>query len=276
MSWRSVKGAAGRLATAEYGDGELAIVLGGGPGLSCDYLLPLGEWLGEMGFRAVCFAYRGVRPSSWPVPSTFRLDDLADDVDAIREAYGSERAHIVAHSFGGYVAWALLARPDEVASLTLVAACAPTREAIVAGHRNLRDRIAGVLGAGRPAAASGTARFLADARAYRHDPTAPLPAALAATTFDADVHAAVMAADHDFAVLPDNAARFEGRATVLVGESDPLGLTVARANVSALARADVRFEVIPAAGHFPWLEVSSQRQFRATLVRGARRLLNPA
>lgn len=273
MRWRSVDGRAGTLATASFGDGELAIVLGGGPGLSCDYLLPLGQLLGELGFRAVCFHYRGVAASAWPAPPSFRLVDLADDVDAIREAYGAERAHIVAHSFGGYVAWTLLARPPQVASLTLVAACAPNRAANAAGQRHLNDRIAAVLGSSRAPAADPTARFHADARAYLYDPTGPLPPALAATTLDREAHAAVMAAAHDYDALPGHASRFEGRAVVLVGERDPLGISVARANVSALERADVAFELIGAAGHFPWLEETSRAALRATLARTAAWLL---
>jgi pyruvate dehydrogenase E2 component (dihydrolipoamide acetyltransferase) len=49
-------------------------------------------------------------------------DAMADTVEAVREALGIERAHLVGHSMGGAVA-ALVAlrRPDRAASLTLVA-----------------------------------------------------------------------------------------------------------------------------------------------------------
>ncbi len=266
--WATVPGPAGPLLAAAAGRGELAVVLAGGPGLSCDYVLPLGELLIDVGFRVVCFHYRGVGGSAWPDPPGFSLEELARDVWAVVAAHGdpsAPRVHLVAHSFGGYVAWACLEDPERVASLTLLAACSPRMEANAAGDRALRRRIA-ALGALTPPT-EPTARFHTQARAYFHDPSEPLPPALSATTAHPDVHARVLAETNDMRSWPRWAGAFRGRAHLVWGQSDPLGVAVAEANRAALPNALVRAAVVPAAGHFPWLEQSGRAAFVATLHR---------
>lgn len=252
MVQRRVDGPAGALATWAVGDGEVTILLGGGPGLSWDYLFPLAERLADGGRAAVCFQQRGIAPSAWPDPFDFSLRAFADDVFAICDAYGAERAHLVAHSFGGYVAWTCLAQPERVCSLTLINACSPDGRANREGEAKLRRRLAGL-----PAAADATERFRAAVPAYFHAPPARLPRALRDTQVHTAVRDAVLAANNADTPLTAHAAAYAGPVRIFVGASDPLGFGVAEACREAMVRAAVRFEVIPRAGHFPWLEAGA-------------------
>ena len=85
-------------------------------------------WLKQVGalsdrFRLVLFDPRGTGET--PDPGTsFGPDDLADDVLAVMDAAGVERAHLVGHSLGAHLALLLAARwPDRVRR---VVAAAPT------------------------------------------------------------------------------------------------------------------------------------------------------
>ena len=253
VSWSQVPVGTATVATRSFGSGELAILIGGGPGMSCDYMLPLGEMLAELGMHAVCFQHRGVPPSSWP-DSGFSILRMADDVHAIREAYGGERVHIVAHSFGGYVAWAALGTPSGVASVTLFAPCSADRAANRVAEAGLGARLARV--AGRRGGTL-TERFQSELPAYLHDPELPVPAPLLRTTIHEQVHRSVLAAGTDYNQLATNARAYSGPATIFIGETDPLGLDLAHACVAGLERAETALVVLERAGHFPWLEASA-------------------
>lgn len=57
-----------------------------------------------------------------PGPPPYSLDDLAADTVGLLDAFGLSRAHVVGRSLGGTLAMRIaLARPERVASLTLVA-----------------------------------------------------------------------------------------------------------------------------------------------------------
>ena len=86
------------------------------------------SWLKQIGalsdrFRLLLFDPRGAGET--PDPGTpFTPDDLADDVVAAMDAAGIERAHLVGHSLGAYLALLIAARwPDRARR---VVAAAPT------------------------------------------------------------------------------------------------------------------------------------------------------
>ena len=70
-------------------------------------------------FRLVLLDNRGVGESAKP-PGPYTTRELAEDVAAVMDAAGVERAHVVGTSFGGMVAQELaLARPERVERLVL-------------------------------------------------------------------------------------------------------------------------------------------------------------
>ncbi|TVQ05815.1 MAG: alpha/beta fold hydrolase, partial [Balneolaceae bacterium] len=86
------------------GEGEPLIVLHGGPGLSHDYFLPHIELLSEE-VKVILFDQRGMGRSSVELDSTsFSLDLLVEDIEALRKELGIDAIHLMGHSWGGIVA----------------------------------------------------------------------------------------------------------------------------------------------------------------------------
>lgn len=268
LTWRFVRGPAGTLATRSWGEGELVILVGGGPGLGCAYLFPLAELVAELGFRAVCVQGRGIAPSAWPAPPTFSPEDMADDMVAVQQAYGAERAHWLVHSFGGHVAWAALRASHDLASVCFVNACPPTATA----NRRCTQRLQRCIAETRPhrqlvvSATDFATELERDWPAYVHDPAEPFPLALVATSFDAAVRTAVASEHRRRGAGPREKLRTNVRAAVLVGESDPFGIDAADAICGALHATNTMREVVPEVGHFPWLERGASH-FAAALER---------
>ena len=83
-------------------------------------------WLKQVGalstrFRLLLFDPRGVGETPDP-GAAFTPDDLADDVVTTMDAAGMERAHLVGHSLGAYLALLLAARwPDRARRVVAVA-----------------------------------------------------------------------------------------------------------------------------------------------------------
>ncbi|WP_298459310.1 alpha/beta fold hydrolase [uncultured Cellulomonas sp.] len=100
-------------------DGPVVVCLHGFPqdGSAFDAVAPL---LAAQGLRVLAPDQRGYSPGARPTGrAPYVLRELVDDVVALLDAAGVERAHVVGHDWGGAVAWALASRrADRVASLT--------------------------------------------------------------------------------------------------------------------------------------------------------------
>ena len=75
-------------------------------------------------FTCIAYDLRGHGQS--PVtPTPFSLDDLVDDLEALRETCGVDEIHIIGHSLGGMIGPAYARRfPEKVASLGLLSTAA--------------------------------------------------------------------------------------------------------------------------------------------------------
>jgi proline iminopeptidase len=105
------------LAYRVLGDGPPLVCLPGGPGRSVDYLGDLGG-LGQL----IQLDLRGVGLSPDPTdPTSFRVDRLVDDVEALRAHLDLDRMDLLAHSAGAVLATLYAAaHPDRVARLILI------------------------------------------------------------------------------------------------------------------------------------------------------------
>jgi len=103
----------------EEGNGELVVLVHGSLGDYRDWERQI-EPLSRSGFKAVAYSRRNHHPNPWQdYPPNYSLKTERDDLAWILKELG-ERAHLIGHSYGGYVA-ALVARdyPDLVKKLVI-------------------------------------------------------------------------------------------------------------------------------------------------------------
>jgi proline iminopeptidase len=101
------------------GEGRSVIMIHGGPGLGHYYLRPGMDRLAEK-FRVIYYDQRGSGRSE--VGDTGRMNPAGavDDLDAVREFFGIEKANIFGHSFGANIGLLYAAlHPDRIRSLVL-------------------------------------------------------------------------------------------------------------------------------------------------------------
>ncbi len=92
----------------EKGKGELVVLIHGSLGDYRDWKRQM-EPLSKSGFRALTYSRRNHYPNPWKdYPLNYSLKTERDDLVGILQELG-ERAHLIGHSYGGYVA-ALVAR----------------------------------------------------------------------------------------------------------------------------------------------------------------------
>jgi len=103
------------------GAGPLVVLLHGFPQFSYEYrhLIPA---LAGAGYRAVAPDMRGFGNTSRPARiEDYALRTLGDDVAALVDAFGEQKAHVLGHEWGGIVAAeAAMSHPDKVDRLILV------------------------------------------------------------------------------------------------------------------------------------------------------------
>lgn len=110
----------------EAGEGPLVVLLHGFPELWYSWRRQLAD-LAAAGFHAVAPDQRGYNLTAKPPGvESYRIGALGDDVVALVDRLGAERAHVVGHDWGGVVAWHLGARrPDRVDRLAVLNAPHP-------------------------------------------------------------------------------------------------------------------------------------------------------
>lgn len=117
-----------RLHCAEMGKGPLVLLLHGFPEcwVSWHHQLPA---LADAGFHAVAPDLRGYGKSDKPEGlDAYRVEVLARDVAHLVEALGEKRAHVVAHDWGGAIAWFFaMWYPERLDRLAILNAPHPAR-----------------------------------------------------------------------------------------------------------------------------------------------------
>jgi proline iminopeptidase len=111
------------------GDGaEVVIVVHGGAGLPHDYFHPMLSNLSRFA-RLVYFDRRGDMLAEGKSHQMASIDEMADDVDALRQALGLNRVTLLGHSFGGTIALNYALRhPEHVKRLILVSSAATVED----------------------------------------------------------------------------------------------------------------------------------------------------
>ncbi len=244
------------------GSGPPLLLLHGGPGLSFEYIDELGEELASE-FRVAAYQQRGLEPSTLNGP--FTIAQAIEDAVAVLDGLNWEQALVVGHSWGGQLALRLVAtQPDRLLGALAVDPLgvvgdggAGAFEAEVAARTPAKDRDRGRELDKRAMDGEGTQEdFLESLRlvwpAYFADPdnVPPMPPLrLSVQAYSGIINE--VTADTDRLAVALAAA--EVRYGVLAGGASPMPWgQAARATVELSPRAFLK--VVPAAGHFPWLD----------------------
>jgi pimeloyl-ACP methyl ester carboxylesterase len=118
----SANGLSFNLIEAGSSTGQLVLFLHGFPQFA-DSWLPILQPVAGAGFHAVAFDQRGYSPAARP-PNVedYRIEFLVSDTLTVADALGHSRFHLVAHDWGGLVAWQIAgAHPERLHSLTVLA-----------------------------------------------------------------------------------------------------------------------------------------------------------
>lgn len=200
-------------------------------------------------FRVVRYDTRGHGQS--PVPAgAYTIDDLADDVIALLDRLGIERAHLVGLSLGGMTSMRLAARnPERVDRLALLCTAAhlPPAEAWVERAATVRSQ-----GAGAVAAAVVQRWFTAEYLAAHPDVRAESEAMVAATPAQgyAGCCEAIAALD-----VRGDLASITAPTLAIAGADDP-ATPPAKLDEIAAGVKDGRLLVVPHAAHLANAEQS--------------------
>ena len=121
----------------------------GGPGYGLDYLEPIGD-MQTTGRQVVFYDQLGCGRSDEPAAGTrWSMPLFLAELQAVREAAGLERCHVLGHGWGGMVALEYaLGRPEGLASLVLsstVASVPQWRRALARLAAGLPEEISGPL-----------------------------------------------------------------------------------------------------------------------------------
>jgi pimeloyl-ACP methyl ester carboxylesterase len=225
------------------------IAIHGGPGNSSDYMVSL-EQLASSEFTVVNYDQRGTGQSTEPSEG-YAMDNYIADLEAVRQAVGAERVHLLGHSWGGLVALRYaVAHPQRVRSIILMGSGVLTPGASQAGQANRAERIAALQQQGiLPETLASLTDILP---AYFSDPNFDMPDELKNMDYNPSVEQMTWSAlgDYDFSAGVD---RLDHPVLLLWGEDDPFGMVYVEATQVALSAATVETVVLERCGHY-WHE----------------------
>jgi pimeloyl-ACP methyl ester carboxylesterase len=258
-----VETSAGSIAGTRVGKGPPALVLHGGPGLSGEYTEALALELADI-FDTIRYQQRGQEPTTVREPYT--VEAHIDDATAVLDGLGIERAWIIGHSWGGHLAMHLAAaRADRLLGLIVVD---PLGAVPDGGEKEFEEHLTKRLApevvqrvnaldaellAGRGGETEMTEIMRHVWPFYFADPAAapPMPPFRSSVS----VYSGTWESVHShFAAgtLISNLPRYSGRALFVHGRESPI--PPERSEESAHLIDGARLEILPGAGHFPWLE----------------------
>ncbi|MCI0487479.1 MAG: alpha/beta fold hydrolase [Blastocatellia bacterium] len=247
------------------GDGqETVVVVHGGPGLPHEYFHPMLSNLAQYA-KLVFFDRRADMSSSLSPHKPVSLDEMADDLDALRQSLDLTRVTLLGHSFGGAIALNYALRyPDKVKRLILT-----STSGMIEGPAEVESRLVKVLSPdektayysneGSSGANTPCDRVRKRYRAlyphyFRHVPDA--------ATLDGGVYAAYFDMLARKMVLASEEGRFDVRArlseikapTLIIGGRHDLVTPVNHSVEMAKEIPHSKLVVMEHSGHFPFFE----------------------
>jgi proline iminopeptidase len=109
----------------EFGKGEPAVVLHGGPGIGHNYMTDIADGLDSQ-FRFVFYDQRGAGLSYSYSKEAISMEKNVQDLERLRKALGIDKINLISHSAGTYLAMSYLRTyPHNVKNLVLLGATDP-------------------------------------------------------------------------------------------------------------------------------------------------------
>lgn len=248
---------------------ETVVLLHGGPGISERYMEPIVPFVDDGRRRIVSYDQRGTGLSICDSddPVDYGLDAHASDLTRVIETLAVGPVHLLGHSWGSIIAMDYAARHgDRLASIIAVGSAPPNHVAIGVASNSMGERVAalqerGLIPKDLPEDASEGVQAILPM--YLWDPTLAVPPeAVAALQVTEKAHQLTSNVLETFD-LTDALSTYRGRALVIFGEADPIGIPASEATRAALANSQLRYEIIERCGHMPWFEAPDT--FRALL-----------
>lgn len=267
-----------RLSYRTVGSGPLLLCHPGGPGRASAYLEDLGGL--DRTRTLVLFDARGTGASGRPEGDDgYAPDRLADDLDALRATLGLERADVLGHSFGGYIAQAWAARhPERVGRLVLVTTSvrlADNADEVARETAEIRASRSGEPWYAEAAEAAADmdyaprferARLERMLRPFWYGRWGEREQAHAASADGqvnprASLRMRELSRDFDWPAVFGRLATLSAPVLAVAGALDPLTPPSASAALGTLPGGEVA--VLDGVGHFPWVE--APEEFAATV-----------
>ncbi|MGA7158730.1 MAG: alpha/beta hydrolase [Acidobacteriaceae bacterium] len=244
------------------GVGQPVLILSGGPGDDCDYMLPVAAEIAKHA-HAILLEQRGTGRSIPPVvdKTTVNLALYLQDFEALRTHLNIQQWTVVGHSAGGVLAMDYAAAfPDRINKLILLDSAPVAFQYLAAFQDNMldrlspeeRDQMTKLQNSNSPEDQESMGKLLVDALFFNRKLGDQLVPSL--------VHARhgnvgyllgteITAPGYN---LRSRLKNFEGPVLVLNGRQDPMDPLMAYETSAAFKNSTLEF--IDRAGHFPWFE----------------------
>jgi len=255
----------GEIFATRRGSGPAAIYLHGGPGIGAEHLMGLVEEVDGL-FNGVLPQQRGLPPSTLEGPRDVETH-VADEI-ALLDQLGWERAWLVGHAWGAHLAMHIaVAHPDRVTGLILIETLGAFPDGgsgelvanlvarLTPDERAALDDLMAKQAAGDedPVLMHKVFMTLWPSYSYIHGNVLPpgslrveLPIPGEKTTVES------VAAHFDAGTLERGLPALDLPVLLIHGEGDPMPLSSTTDTADLIRGA--RVDVVPEAGHFPWLE----------------------
>jgi pimeloyl-ACP methyl ester carboxylesterase len=251
--------------TRRDGDGPPALVLHGGPGIGAEYMIGVVEELDGL-FETALPQQRGLEPSTLEGPRD--VETHVADMVAVLDHLGWGRAWLIGHSWGGYLAMQIaVAHPDRVAGLILFETLGAIPDGgspelvtnlvarLTPEERAELDKLLAKQAAGDtdPTLMGQILMVLWPSYSYVHGNVLPPNSLRLETPLPDQPDTMASVREHfEAGSLERGLPGLELPALFIHGEGDPMPMRATTESAALIRGAKV--EVIPEAGHFPWVE----------------------
>jgi proline iminopeptidase len=245
-----------------FGAGEPVLILSGGPGDDCDYMMPVASGVARYA-RAILLEQRGTGRSIPPQvdKSTISLALYLEDYEALRKQLNVEQWTVIGHSAGGLLAMEYAAQyPEHVHKLVLLDTAPVTSHLLAAFDDNIQDRLsleerhrlAALESSNSPDAQAEMAPIEADGLFFDRKLGAQKAAELGRAWHAPVGRLLGMEITGPGYDLRPRLKDLNQPVMVMSGRQDPMDPLMAYETSAAFKHSTLKF--IDRAGHFPWFE----------------------